>query len=123
MNSSRRDFLRQGSALAGGSLLFPAIGAGVGQVAAADRIARGSAADRINVGAIGLNGMGWADLSSALKIPGVNLVALCDIDRNVLNRRMKELADGKIDTSRIRVYGDYRRLLEQKDIDVVIIGT
>jgi predicted dehydrogenase len=123
MNSSRRDFLRQGSALAGGSLLFPAIGAGLGRVAAADRMASVSAADRINVGAIGLNGMGWADLSSALKIPGVNLVALCDIDRNVLNRRMKELADGKIDTSRIRVYGDYRRLLEQKDIDVVIIGT
>ena len=84
---------------------------------------RVSAADQLNVGAIGLNGMGWADLSAAIKIPGVNVVALCDIDKNVLDRRMKELAANHVDTSRIRTYGDYRRLLEQKDIDFVVIGT
>jgi predicted dehydrogenase len=123
MNSSRRDFLRQGSALAGGSLLFPAIGGASFSVRSSAADGRIPAADQINVGAIGLNGMGWTDLSSALKLPGINLVALCDIDRNVLDRRMKELAGMGIDTSRIRVYGDYRRLLEQKDIDVVIIGT
>ena len=82
-----------------------------------------SPSDQVNIGAIGLNGMGWADLSSALKIPGVNVVALCDVDENVLNNRMKDLAKMKIDTSRIKLYSDYRKLLEQKDIDVVLIGT
>jgi len=82
-----------------------------------------SPADQINVGAIGVNGMGWADLVAALKVPGVNVVALCDIDKNVLDKRMKDLGDMKVDTSRIKLYGDYRKLLEQKDIDVVIIGT
>jgi hypothetical protein len=106
MNNSRRDFLRQGSALAGGSLLFSAFGGGTGNIGGGPGNIGGnggkvSAADRITLGAIGLNGMGWADLTSALKVPGVEVVALCDIDRNVLDRRMKELADNKVDTSRM----------------------
>ena len=36
--------------------------------------------DQINIGVIGINGMGWADLKAALKVPGVNLIALCDSD-------------------------------------------
>lgn len=79
-----------------------------------------SANDRINVGAIGINGMGWADLRSMLKIPEVNVVALCDVDDNVLNFRKYELAKGGIQT---KTFGDYRKLLESKDVDVVIIGT
>src|ERR1700722_2727446 len=118
MNNNRRNFLRQSSALAGGLLLTPAFSTRTfsfsGGVAPADQI---------NIGAIGLNGMGWGDLSAALKLPGVNVVALCDVDKNVLDRRMKDLAALKIDTSRVRTYGDYRKLLEQKDIDAVIIGT
>jgi predicted dehydrogenase len=116
MNNNRRNFLRQSSALAGGLFLAPAF--------STSYFSGGmSPADQINVGAIGLNGMGWADLSSAIKLPGVNVVALCDVDKNVLDRRMKDLADMKVDTSKIKTYGDYRHLLEQKDIDVVIIGT
>jgi len=56
-------------------------------------------------------------------VPGVNVVALCDVDQNVLTKRMGDLAALKVDTSRIKLYGDYRKLLEQKDIDVVLIGT
>ncbi len=84
---------------------------------------RVSASDQINIGAIGLNGMGWADLSAALRQPGVNVVAICDVDSNVLDSRMKDLAALKLDTSRIKRYSDYRKVLERKDIDAVIIGT
>ena len=79
--------------------------------------------DQLNIGAIGINGMGWADVKAALKVPGVNLVAVCDIDKNVIGNRLKELAPLNIDASKIKVYDDYRKLLEQKDIDAVVIGT
>src|ERR1700759_1402060 len=115
MNHSRRQFLQQSSLLAGGALVLSP---------SAFARKRVSPADQINVGAIGINGMGFADLEAALKQPGVNVVALCDIDKNVLDQRLKSLAEKQhIDTSKIKTYGDYRKLLEQKDIDVVIIGT
>jgi predicted dehydrogenase len=79
-----------------------------------------SANDKINVGAIGINGMGWSDLTSFLKIPEVNVIGLCDVDDNVLNYRKYELAKNGIQT---KTYADYRKMLENKDIDVVIIGT
>src|SRR5215469_11248723 len=116
MKKNRRAFLQQSSALAGGAFLLPAVGAGT-------LLSRVSPSDQLNVGAIGLNGMGWGDLSAALKIPGVNVVALCDVDQHVLDRRLKELAANGIDTGRIKVYNDYRKVLDRKDIDFVIIGT
>ena len=76
--------------------------------------------DKINVGAIGVNGMGWADLKSMIKIPEVNVVALCDVDENVLNKRVEELKKQDIT---VKTYDDYRKVLDRKDIDVVIIGT
>jgi predicted dehydrogenase len=117
--SNRRSFLQQGSALAGGAILLSAFD----NKAFSMIRQRVSPSDQINVGAIGLNGMGWADLSAAVKLPGVNVVALCDVDKNVLDRRMKDLAKMNVDMSRVKTYGDYRKLLERKDIDVVIIGT
>jgi predicted dehydrogenase len=116
--SDRRTFIQQSSALAAGALFLSAYDNR--SSALSPRVA---SSDQVNIGAIGLNGMGWADLSSALKVPGVNVVALCDVDKQVLDHRLKDLADLKIDTSRIRIYSDYRKLLEQKDIDAVIIGT
>jgi predicted dehydrogenase len=107
--SNRRTFIQQSSILAAGTFLHPR--------------SRVAPSNQVNIGAIGLNGMGWADLSSALKVPGVNVVALCDVDQNVLTKRMSDLAALKVDTSRIKLYGDYLKLLEQKDIDAVLIGT
>jgi len=81
------------------------------------------ASDQLNIGAIGINGMGWSDLQAALAIPGVNLVGLCDVDKNVISKRMAELQKKGIDTSRIKTYNDYRKLMDDKSIDAVIIGT
>jgi len=79
--------------------------------------------DQINIGVIGINGMGWEDLKAALKVPGVNLVALCDSDKNVLDKRMADLKALNVDASKVKSYKDYRSLLDRKDIDAVIIGT
>jgi len=116
---TRRHFLQRSSLLAGGALLLSA----ADNQAFASFRKRLMPSDQINVGAIGINGMGWADLTAALKQPGVNVVALCDVDKNVLDKRMGELAKMNVDTSKIKLYSDYRKLLERKDIDVVIVGT
>ncbi|MGZ3939081.1 MAG: Gfo/Idh/MocA family protein, partial [Flavisolibacter sp.] len=79
--------------------------------------------DQVNIGAIGINGMGWANVLSALKLSGVNLVAVCDVDKNVIDRRLSELARLNIDSSKVKIFSDYRELLDQKDVDAVIIGT
>lgn len=76
--------------------------------------------NRINLGLIGANGMGWSNTLSFLKIPEVNLVALADVDERVLVRRKQELGDAG---SKLKTYIDYRELLDNKDVDVVIIGT
>jgi predicted dehydrogenase len=117
--SSRKKFLLQSSALLGGGLLASAVD---NQVFAIfnNRI---MPSDQLNVGVIGVNGMGWSDTTAAMKIPGVNLVAICDIDKSVIQNRLNELTKKNIDISRIKIYSDYRKLLEQKDIDIVIIGT
>ena len=117
--SSRRNFLQNSAAIAGGSVLLSALD----NKAFAIFKNRISPGEQINIGAIGINGMGWADVSAAVKIPGVNLVALCDIDKNVLDQRMKDLAKLNIDSSKVKTYSDYRQLLDRKDIDAVIIGT
>ncbi|MDR3714636.1 MAG: Gfo/Idh/MocA family oxidoreductase [Puia sp.] len=116
---NRRSFLKDSSTLMGGGLL---LSSPAGKVFSHFRPLV-SPSNQVNIGAIGLNGMGWADLTAALKVPGVNVVALCDVDKNVLDKRMKDLSSMKVDTSRVKTYGDYRKLLEQKDVDAVIIGT
>ena len=117
--SSRRNFITNTAALAGGSMLLSALD----NKAFAIFKNRVSPNDQINIGAIGIKGMGWANVNAALKVPGVNLVALCDVDQNVLDERMGELAKLNVDAKKVKTYNDYRKLLEQKDIDAVIIGT
>jgi len=115
MPSSRRSFLQQTGQLTAGLGLAPALSS-LGQSAP-----RTSAADTVSVALIGYNSMGWADLTSMLRHPGVTALALCDVDQNVLNRRAAELE--KLTGKKPRLYGDFRKLLESKDIDAVIVGT
>lgn len=115
----RRRFIHQAGSLIGGATLVSAID----NKAFAIFKNRFPAADQVNIGAIGINGMGWANVTSALKQEGVNLTAICDIDKNVLDKRSAEFAKLKPGAAKPKVFTDYRKLLEQKDIDAVIIGT
>ncbi len=80
-----------------------------------------SPSDSINIGLIGCRNMGYGDLQQHLANPGVNCVALCDVDENVLNDKAADLQ--KKFNQKPKLYKDFRKLLEQKDIDAVIIGT
>ncbi len=115
MTISRRKFIHTATALAGGAGISPIIN----DFTYAGRTVR-SAADKIRVAAIGVNSMGWADINAVIKNPGVECVALCDVDRNVLDKRAAELASKGI---QVKTFGDYRKVLENKDIDAGVIGT
>src|SRR5215210_6200915 len=114
---SRRQFVGQGSAaLAGANLAsWPAI------ARAASPSKRVAPSDSLTFGLIGAKGMGWSDLNAHRRIEGVECIALCDVDREVPEQRAGELekAAGK----KPALYGDYRKLLENVDIDFVIIAT
>lgn len=77
--------------------------------------------DSINVALIGCRNMGYGDLQQHIVNPGVNCVALCDVDENILNEKAADLKKKYNQTPKL--YNDFRKMLEQKDIDAVIIGT
>ncbi len=117
MLQNRRSFIRKGSAglvMTGASFVFPI------ELLSMMR-KRVGANDTINVGLVGCNGMGFSDLSSFLKMSEINVIALCDVDENVLQSRTADLEKAGI--KKPKWYSDYRKLLDNKDIDVVIIGT
>jgi len=112
MNTSRRKFLGTMTTLAataGAAKAFP------GTFAIGNR-----QPSVIRVGLIGANGMGWADLNSMLKVPGVQCTALCDVDANVLKKRADELKARNITP---KLYGKHEDLLADSNVDAVIIGT
>ena len=77
--------------------------------------------DRVNVALIGCKGVGWANLKSHLKVPDLKIYALCDVDQNILDSRSEELS-GMVDY-KFKQFNDYRKLLDKKDLDAVIIAT
>ncbi len=108
--SNRREFLKQSAVLTAGIAAIPTImNAGC------------SPNEKVRVGLIGCRGMGFNDLKSFLKNEDVECVALCDVDKRVLEPRAAEVE--KLTGKKPLMYGDFRQLLENKDIDTVIIGT
>src|ERR1700759_890257 len=73
--------------------------------------------DQVNIALIGAGGQGSEDTNVALKIPGVKLVAVCD------------LYDGRLADAKKRWGNDiyttkvYKEILNRKDVDAVIVGT
>jgi predicted dehydrogenase len=115
MNSSRRKFIRNSAIAVSGVSIASAF---PGSVQAMNHF---SANDKIIVGLIGCNGMGFADLKAFLAQQGVECAAICDIDQNVLEKRAAETL--QITGKKPKILGDFRKLIEIKDIDAVIIGT
>jgi predicted dehydrogenase len=110
---TRRRFLRDSSLALAGAASLP-------QTLRAQRAAV-APSDQIRVGVIGCNGMGFANLRSIMKIPEVECAALCDVDDEVLNVRAGEAEEEWGSTPEL--YKDFRRVLDDPDIDAVIIGT
>ncbi|MDH3369241.1 MAG: Gfo/Idh/MocA family oxidoreductase [Gemmatimonadota bacterium] len=110
--TSRRRFVRDSGTVLGAMMVPGVLRA---------RVKRVAPSDQVRVGVIGCNGMGFQNLRSILKIPEVECAALCDVDASVLNRRAGDV-EGAAGV-RPALHDDFRRLLEDPDIDAVIIGT
>tara|TARA_B100001989_G_scaffold186771_1_gene136278 strand:- start:517 stop:1827 length:1311 start_codon:yes stop_codon:yes gene_type:complete len=76
--------------------------------------------EKIKFGTIGLNNMGWHDSMRLLRVPNVELVAICDVDKNILKKRSYELKKSGI---KVKEFSDYRNLLDDSEIDAIIIGS
>jgi predicted dehydrogenase len=77
--------------------------------------------DRINMGFIGVGGMGMSRLRGFLKHTDVDPVAICDLDQKHVDRAMAYVKQER--NTAPETYSDYRKLLARKDIDAVCIAT
>jgi predicted dehydrogenase len=75
---------------------------------------------------VGLIGTGWygkADLFRLIQVAPVEVVSLCDVDKRMLDEAADMTAQRQLSKKRPRMYGDYREMLKEKDLDLVLIAT
>lgn len=118
--STRRNFIRKMATGVAGMALTPEVMGAAGGNNRIEELSRNNKygpADTIRLALIGAGGMGLADANTAITVPGVKLVAVCD------------LYDGRLADAR-KIYGndifttrDYKEILQRKDIDAVIVAT
>jgi predicted dehydrogenase len=75
---------------------------------------------------VGLIGCGWygkSDLLRLIQVAPVEVVSLCDVDKQMLARAAELVGSRQISKKKPRTYGDYREMLKEKDLDLVLIAT
>ena len=106
---NRRDFLQAGTAglalsLAGGYHAF-------------------GAEKSLRVGLIGCGWYGKVDLFRLLQVAPAEVVSLCDVDKKMLAEAADLVAERQASKKKPRTYKDYREMLKEKDLDVVMVET
>src|SRR6266487_1316553 len=75
---------------------------------------------------VGLIGCGWygkCDLLRLIQVAPVEVVSLCDVDKRMLADAADLVATRQVSRKKPRTYGDYRQLLQEKDLDMVLVAT
>jgi len=121
--ATRREFLKS-SATAAAALGLPSL------VLGSDSPSKGSGANaEVHIGVVGLGdvaavggvgGRGHQLIKAIGEVPGTRIVALCDVDRAHLDRETKPFKDRGAE---VAVYGDIRKLLDDKNVDAVVVAT
>ncbi len=109
----RRDFLHTGSAA--GLALSATTFAGYAEGQADAKPKR--------VGLIGTGWYGKVDLLRLIQVSPVEVVSLCDVDRKMLDEAAEIVASRQRSGKKPRTYTDYREMLKEKDLDIVLIAT
>src|SRR3954464_15479141 len=74
---------------------------------------------------VALIGCGWygkSDLFRLIQVAPVEVVSLCDVDQKMLADAADIVSTRQLSKKKPRTYGDYRKMLAEKDLDVVLIG-
>jgi predicted dehydrogenase len=108
---NRRDFLKVGAAGLTASML------GGGDVA------YGAEQKTYRVGLIGCGWYGKNDLFRLIQVAPVEVVSLCDVDQHMLSHAAEMVASRQKSHKTPRTFGDYRQMLKEKDLDIVLVGT
>ena len=117
MNDTRRDFIKKitgtSALIVGGIAIIDAYGKTI-TLKSETKI---SANDKIRIALIGSGIIGHYDADTAMKVPGIELVAVCDLYKGRLERAKEKWGKD------IFITRDYREILSRKDIDAVLICT
>jgi predicted dehydrogenase len=105
---NRRGFLQTGAAL-----LLSARGARAFEFASR----------RLRVGLIGCGWYGKTDLFRLIQVAPVEVVSLCDVDRRMLAEAAELVSQRQASRKRPRTYTDYRKMLAERDLDIVLVAT
>ena len=108
---NRRQFLKRSSA----SLLALSAAIYVPTTFAAEKTRR--------VGLIGAGWYGKSDLWRLVQVAPVEIVSICDPDKHMLAGAVEIASQRQKSRQRPRTYGDYREMLKEKDLDIVLVGS
>ena len=114
---NRRNFLQKSAFTAAGLGMAPLFGSSYQSI-----YGQTAPSNKVKVGLIGCRSQGWSNLNTFLQYPEVECIALCDIDDEWLNKRADDVFK-KTGKKVKNCYKDWRKLIDNKDVDVVIIGT
>jgi predicted dehydrogenase len=87
------------------------------------RVYAAGADDALRVGLIGCGWYGKTDLFHLIQVEPVEVVGLCDVDRQMLDEAAELVSQRQVSKKRPATYGDYRKLLADQKPDIVLIGT
>lgn len=119
----RRSFLKTGAAgfascaAAGTFGAAPAFSRSYGAVETFDR------SKKRRVGLIGTGWYGKSDLLRLIQVAPVEVVSLCDVDRRMLEEAGEIVASRQSSRKKPRLYSDYRKMLAERDLDIVEVAT
>ncbi len=105
----RRDFIKQSAAL----LAVSGLPTYVGQLGDMKK----------RVGLIGSGWYGKSDLLRMVQVAPIEVVSLCDVDKQMVSDAADLVATRQLSKKRPRVYSDYRAMLKERDLDIVLVGT
>ena len=77
--------------------------------------------DTVNLAVIGLGGRGRDHVNVFGSLPGARIAAICDVNQEAQERAVAQVE--KLQGHKPKVYGDMRRLYEDKDIQAVTVAT
>jgi predicted dehydrogenase len=107
---NRRTFLGTSAALAAG-------------LAYADDKKGVSPNEKLTVALVGCGGMGRGDLVDFMKLPEVEVAAVCDVDDAQMQRALEDVKKANRSPEKVKAEKDFRRVVDRKDIDAIIVGT